>query len=103
MAMGRSEHANREFRVVRRVMVILSLTVSLKLDAASVLGSCTLIEGTSGSESQDDNYNYKQVVFSQVTIEKKGEMDCKSDYAAHPASKYSTPKCALATCTASSR
>ena len=79
--------------LVRRVLVILIIAVSLKPDSAFASGSCTLIEGT--SESQ----NGKQVVFSRVNIEKKGEMDCRKDYAKYPASKYSTWKCVLATFT----
>ena len=63
------------FRLVRRVVVILILTVSLKPDSAFVSGPCTLIEGT--SESQDGN----QVVFNVHNIEEEGEMDCKEDYA----------------------
>ena len=63
-------------------MVIPILTVSLRPDLTFVSGSCTLIEGTS-DESQDG----KQVVFSQVNIEKKGEMNCSDDYA-----KYQTGK-----------
>ena len=80
-------------QLVRRVVVILIITVSLKPDSASASDPCTLIEGA--SESQDG----KQVVFSQVDIEKKGEMDCKKDYAKYSASKYSTPKCVLAALT----
>ena len=76
--------------MVHRVLVILILTVSLKPDSTSVSGSCTLIEGS--SESQDD----KQVVFSQVNIEKKGKMNCSNYYAKYPTSKDSTSKYALA-------
>ena len=69
--------------MVRRVILILILTVSLKPDPALVSGPCTLIEGT--SESQGG----KQVVFNVHNIEKKGEMNCSDDYA-----KYSTSKMA---------
>ena len=67
--------------------MILILTVSLKPDPALVSGPCTLIEGTSTSESQGG----KQVlvVFNVHNIEKKGEMNCSDDYA-----KYSTSKMA---------
>ena len=69
--------------MVRRVMVILILTVSLKPDSTLVSGPCTLIEGA--SESQGG----KQVVFNVHNIETKGEMNCSNDYA-----KYSTNKMA---------
>ena len=55
--------------------MILITDVSLKPDSAFASGPCTLIEGT--SESQDG----KQVAFSQVCIERKGEKDWKKDYA----------------------
>ena len=79
--------------LVRRVLVILILTVTLKPDSTFASGPCTLNEGT--SESQD----VKQVVFNQINIEEKGEMNCKQDYAKYQTPKKSTSKYALATFT----
>ena len=68
-------------RLVRRVMVIIILTVSLKPDSAFVSGPCALI----GHEGTDDSQDGRQVVFNVKSIEEEGEMNCSNDD-----KKYST-------------
>ena len=67
--------------MVRRVVVILILTVSLKPDSTFVSGPCRLIKGMHTAESEGN----RQVVFKVHGIEEKGEINCKEGY-----SMYST-------------